>query len=336
MARGPGRAMASPAGPPVAAPADPAVPPRGWSAAPSYPGGYGAPGPYGPPSLARSAVDRLRSALARFRVTVVLLLLISVTAAGFVAALSRVALVPPANCGGSMVRSCARAPTVGALAGLALFGVVLLVLLIVTLVFLILSFVQWREGLAALESAATVREADPPLVGQARADHTRTWVLFVLQIVVGIAFAGTVGVLFGTSKGLGGTTALVPGSPNLSGVPFRLEGLVFAIAALAAEAILGVLSYYFAGRSHQRALESTGRADVPRLVRGRNWMVAGAILGTLGSALSLLTPFGLVVSIAYPILLIVGVSEIHGAYVAWLGGPPVGAVGAGLPAPPAL
>ncbi len=193
----------------------------------------------------------------------------------------------------------------GLLVGLAVAAAVAIaVLVIIAIVTAVLGLISWRRGVLAMVAAsAELGPAQVESCSKARRDHSLTLWMFLVFVLVAIVVAATF-------AGVNSSLAVV----GLATMP----GTVSSIAtALATGAVL-VAVYYYGTRHLVELLAATAtEAERTLLNRGRNRMIAGALVG-LGAAFSSLSWGFDVLGVVSLAVILPGVRDLARAYDLWL------------------
>jgi hypothetical protein len=271
---------------------------------------------YRPP--AREFLRKIGDGIRWYLVVLLIDLIVGVLSA----VLTGYVLSPTLTLGGSSLPS-AGVAGISTVALIAVSGLVFL-----AFVFTIVAWVVWRSGIRPLPDVAG--EFGPAYAASAREaarDYGRTVLAFVALLLSGVVFA-VVLEAYDLSRVVGECARRFPVN-NTTCAPAPVStastgSLAIILAFGAVAAVLGFLEYYFASRSLVDALRPlVSTTEQARLDRGRVIMVMGAALvpvGLVNAVLLLgsraLFEVGLAGLIA-PILLFLGLYQIHRVYAAW-------------------
>ncbi|MCI4332959.1 MAG: hypothetical protein L3K01_04435 [Thermoplasmata archaeon] len=305
--------------------------------APPYPGQMTPVGPplgspptgyrYGPP--ARELIRKIGDGVRWYLVTLVLSLLSAIGSA----VLTGYVVSSAFGLGGSSLPSAGLSASSTALAiGLGVLGLLVFVLTIV-------AWLSWRSGVRQLPAAAMeFGSAYATSAQSALKDYGRTvWsflsiligtVVFAIVLaayIVSQAFAHCSGPLQSNN-----TSCVTSGASTLS----NTVGIVLVFGLIVA--LLQFLQYFFASRSLVDSIRPlVAEPQQQRLDRGRLFMVIGAGLtpvGLINAALLLgnhAVPVLGFVGLLTPILLLLGLYQIHEVYVGWNSASPQGGAPSG-------
>lgn len=189
---------------------------------------------------------------------------------------------------------------------LVAIGIAIVVLVITGVVYAITGVTAWRRGVLAMNNASF--EYGPEHVKaarQAREDHSLTLWMVVLYIAVGIAVSI-----------VGGAFSAILDNANLGPIP----GAATTVASNLAGSVVLVFAYYFGARNLVGMLFGLSTQEGQRrLARGRDLLLAGALIGLGGAFTPISWGFGAVIAASLAIILI-GANDLVEAYNDWLGG----------------
>lgn len=218
----------------------------------------------------------------------------------------------------------------------ALLGYVALAGLIglINFILIIISWLRWRDGVRQLVTAAP--EYGPTHANEAkeaRRDYGYTVWTFILFILTIIVVVGAATVVIASTVvghiGLNRTAALTAAQAS----QLRSEVLALIVVAVIAGAVYQFIQYLFASRSLKASFFSLASPEQRNLLdRGRTLTLVGAAL-YFATALELVTPYGALIAILPPLLILLGFTNLLNAYDGWLAGRPTVASGP-PPAPP--
>ncbi len=189
---------------------------------------------------------------------------------------------------------------------LVAIGIAIVVLFCVGIVYAITGAIAWRRGVLAMHAAAFEYGPEHVTAAQkAREDHSLTLWMIVVYVAVGIAVSLVV-------SGL--TVAL--DNANVGPIP----GVATSVASSLAGAVALLFVYNFGSRHLVGLLFGLSTAEGQRrLARGRDLLLAGAIVGLGGAFTPVSWAFEAVVVASLAIIL-VGANDLLEAYNEWLGG----------------
>ncbi len=185
-------------------------------------------------------------------------------------------------------------------------GLAIAILVIVGIIYAVTGAIAWRRGVLTMDHASyEFGPAQVEAAHRAREDHSVTLWLFV--VYVGVAIAASVA-LFALNATLAGF--------DQRSVPVVVGSTVPGVAAASV-----LVAIYFYGTRHLVGfLHAIATPEVRTLlVRGRDLMIAGAIVG-IGAGLGPIAwPFDALATASLAILLF-GANDLLAAYTIWLGG----------------
>lgn len=193
-------------------------------------------------------------------------------------------------------------------------GVAIAVLVILGILVALRGLMAWRRGVKELDRGAD--EFGPPeyapAAHQARAEHSVTLWLFVAY--AGAAIAVSIALAF------------VDFTLDAAGQTSLPDFVASVVTGLATGGVL-VAIYYYGGRHIVGLLYGiASEAERRRLVRGRDLLLAGAVVG-LGASFSSISWAFDILSVMSLALVLAGAVDLRSAYSAWVAGDrPPGAV----------
>lgn len=197
--------------------------------------------------------------------------------------------------------------TIGLGVGLQVaLGLSIAMLVIIGIVLAVTGMVSWRRGVLTMDRASfEFGPAQVEAARKARSDHSLTLWLFLIYVLAAIAVSVVIAALNATLTGA-----------SVDRVP---EAIASVVTGLATSSVL-VLIYYFGSRHLVGLLFAVSAPDGQALlVRGRNLMVAGAIVGVGVSFAPLAWPFD-VLAVASLAIILAGVRDLLRSYDLWLAG----------------
>ncbi len=197
--------------------------------------------------------------------------------------------------------------SIGVAVGLQVaLGLTIAILVIIGIVVAITGLLAWRRGVAAMvEGSPEFGPEQVVATRRAREDHSLTLWLFLVYVVVAAAVsAAFAGINATLSAASAGAWPEVVGSV-VTGV--ATSGVLVAIYYFGARHLIGMI--YGVSTPNGRTL----------LVRGRDRMVWGAVLGTAVALAPLTRVFDLVAVISLAVILS-GARDVRTAYDLWLAG----------------
>ncbi|MCI4351659.1 MAG: hypothetical protein L3K15_09145 [Thermoplasmata archaeon] len=289
-------------------PGAPPAPGVGWGQPPMVAGGQ-----------TRYGAERIRSSISLYRILVIIQL-IAVVVGGTVAFL--LAVPYTTGVGGIGVSSSSSSlvgtgAAVGAL--LALAAVLVLTILILT----IISWLRWRDGIRRIAAESGAMGANQFQHAQAaKKFYSYTVWTFIIGILVAIVAAVVVAaIIIGQVSGSFHFNATngsysAPTAAQIRAAQQTLIGVIVGVALLGG--IINFLLYYFASTSLREAISGVAPPEaLARLESGRRNVILGAAFN-LASILSFVVPLIGLISIAQPILLLLGFTALLEGYDRYL------------------
>ena len=188
----------------------------------------------------------------------------------------------------------------------AAIGVTIVVLVIVGIVVAVRELISWRQGVRTMAEASS--ESGPvqvEAVRRARTDHATTLWLFLVYVLAAIVVSGAFEIL---NWGLSSANRVA------------LPDVVVSIATGLASSLVLVAIYYFGARHLVELLFSISSPTGQRLLlRGRDFLLAGALVG-VGAALAPVSWMFDLVAVASLVIILIGVRRLSRAYALWLAG----------------
>lgn len=218
--------------------------------------------------------------------------------------------------------------TGSALGFTALLGLIALFAFVI----LVLAWAEWRTGAERLERAAG--EYGPGAAAAASAGKA-SWLYATVIFLVGLITSIAVVVLITiatVARSFGPTARGNPAAITTSAAASLVE---LAIIVGIVSTVFSFLTYWFATRGLVGGFAPIAPPPILAQARSaRTWVLLGAFLSVLDVA-GYLLPFGSLLGVVAPLVILVGFWRLRGAYVAWLAAPPrPGAFAAGFPITP--
>ena len=244
-------------------------------------------------------IQRLGSALSKFEFLVIVGLV--AVFSGFLLNLADALGLPPGETGPGPVIWGVRVPSEIGTVFAVILALSLAVLVLIGIYYLFTGFLEWRRGIWRLRvvagSGAATEEAREARLSLDDAHR------LVLCFVALIAVAIVVGIALG----------IVDGALFLAGAPM-LTSAVFSIAEGVATGSVVILAYHYGTRHLIRALHTRLPAQLEgAALAARNWILAGALVGWVGSFSSLYWPLG-VAGVLGAALVLLGVHRLSGMF----------------------
>ncbi len=197
--------------------------------------------------------------------------------------------------------------TIGLGVGLQVaLGLTIAILVIIGIVVAITGLIAWRRGVLAMVQGGTeVGPAHVEGVRKAREDHSLTLWLFLVYVVVAAAVSVSFAAINSTLSAASASTVPEVVASVVTGL--ATSGVLVAIYYFGARHLLGMI--YGISTAEGRAL----------LVRGRDRLVWGAVIGA-AVALSPITWVFDLVAVASLTIILAGARNLRSAYDLWLAG----------------
>ncbi len=203
----------------------------------------------------------------------------------------------------------------------AAIGVTIAILVIVGIVVAVRGLISWRQGVRTMaEASSEFGPAQVEAARRARTDHATTLWLFLVYVLAAIVVSGAFAIF---NLGLS--------SANRASLP----DVVTSLATGLATSLVLVAIYYFGSRHLLELLSAISSPTGQRLLlRGRNLLLAGALVG-VGAGLAPLSWLFDLAAAASLVVILIGVRHLGRAYALWLAGdrPPRPSVAGYRPAP---
>lgn len=283
--------------------------------------------PPAPGESTRQAVEAILKSIHWYVVYLILTLVSTLAAAALLGVVSFTSAGPlsgalPGGTGRSAVLS---GSALGFTALLGLIG-------LFAFVILVLAWAEWRTGAERLARAAG--EYGPGAAAAASSGKD-SWLYATVIFLVGLVTSITIAVYIVVSEVARSIGSLGRGNPSAISSSAAASVLEVAIVVGIVGTVFSFLTYWFATRGLVGGLAPIAPPPIQAQARSaRAVVLLGAVLSVLGVA-GYFLPFGSLLGVVAPLVILFGFWRLRGAYVAWLAAPPKpGAFAAGSPIVP--